>query len=69
MAGIKITNENKRRLVVEMLGNPPVVCREIAEELGYHPKSIARWMMEPTDEQTEKMLGAIARIKERKSRG
>lgn len=65
---VTIRNENKLRLVKEMGQDPIVSGRDIATELNVTPVTVYRWMAEPDDYQTQRIMDAIKRIKERKAK-
>lgn len=66
MPNITVRNMNKMRLLDAIGTEPTVNYGEIAEDIGVSRSTVARWMMKPDDFQTQRMMDAIKRIKDRK---
>ncbi len=58
-----IRSKNKMRLVEKMYEPPRISGVQIAEELGISRVTVYRWMQDPNDEQTERMIKAIRAIR------
>lgn len=60
---ITIRNANKL-MMIEAMGEPPVISgRMVAEHIGVHPVTVYRWMQNPNDEQTKRIMDAIKEIR------
>lgn len=60
-----IRNNNKLRLVEALGKEPRLSYRDIAKEIGVATSTVSRWMMEPDDYQTQRIMDAIDRIRKR----
>lgn len=65
MGSYVIRNQNKMRLIEAMGKEPTVSGKDIANEINVGSATVYRWMQEPDDYQTQRMLDAIGRIRAR----
>lgn len=68
MGSYVIRNQNKMRLIEAMGKEPTISGKDIAKEINVGSSTVYRWMQEPDDYQTQRMLDAIGRIRERMNR-
>ncbi len=63
MPKISISNDYKRDLVMLLGEKPEINYHQIAEASGKSYSTIARWMMNPTEEQYVIMKHAVEKIR------